>query len=391
MPIRTGYAFLYAHSVVCCVSAARHAGCLLAQGVSYVYDELGRLIAVSDPSGDTAVYTYDAVGNVTSIARHASSVVSVIHFAPTTGPVGTTVTIYGTGFSSTPGLNTVTFNGTAASVTAGSSTHLVVAVPAGATTGAIAVTAPTGSASSSVAFVVAPAPSSAPTITGFTPTLAVAGTSVSVTGTGFAPGVTGSTTLFNVAQAATLSGSSSTTLLTTVPAGGTSGRITVTTAAGQAQSVDDFYVPPPGVAVSDVVFTQRMTVGSSLAVPIATANKVGLVLFDATVGQRLNLKVQPGPSVEAPIRRPGGTTFAQASAPGVPGFTDVVVAPTSGTYAILVDPIGSGTGTSTLTLYEVPPEARAFVTAQADRSRAADQSSRRRPRIGLRRQPPDLR
>jgi YD repeat-containing protein len=40
-----------------------------AQAVAYVYDELGRLIAVSDPVGDTAAYTYDAVGNVISIAR----------------------------------------------------------------------------------------------------------------------------------------------------------------------------------------------------------------------------------------------------------------------------------------------------------------------------------
>src|SRR5258708_203089 len=32
-------------------------------GIQYFYDELGRLIAVVDPSGDTATYTYDAVGN----------------------------------------------------------------------------------------------------------------------------------------------------------------------------------------------------------------------------------------------------------------------------------------------------------------------------------------
>lgn len=37
------------------------------QGISYVYDELGRLIAVTDAAGDTAVYSYDAVGNVLSI------------------------------------------------------------------------------------------------------------------------------------------------------------------------------------------------------------------------------------------------------------------------------------------------------------------------------------
>lgn len=348
----------------CCLRTALAAVCLVllsppglsAQGVSYVYDALGRLIAVTDPTGDTALYEYDAVGNVVSIVRRTSSVVSLIHFAPASGPIGTTVTLYGTGFSATPGLNTVTFNGVAASISGGSSTHLVVVVPSGATTGVVGVTAPTGSASSGADFVVEAGPAGPPTISGFTPTLADAHGSVTITGTGFAPGAIGSGALFNVAQATTLPGSSSTTLLTTVPQGATSGRISVTTASGQAQSVDDFYVPPPGVAASDVIFTQRMTVGSALAVPIPTAHKVGLVLFDATLGQRLNLKLQPGPSVEAAIRRPGGTTFAAASAPGVTAFTDVVVAPTSGTYAILVDPMGTGTGTSTLTLYEVPPD-----------------------------------
>ena len=60
-------------------------------GVIYVYDELGRLVGVVDPAGDTAVYTYDAVGNLLSISRYPSSQVSIIQFTPKTGPVGTTV------------------------------------------------------------------------------------------------------------------------------------------------------------------------------------------------------------------------------------------------------------------------------------------------------------
>ncbi len=40
--------------------------------ISSIYDALGRLIAVVDPSGDTAVYHYDAVGNLLSISRQAS-------------------------------------------------------------------------------------------------------------------------------------------------------------------------------------------------------------------------------------------------------------------------------------------------------------------------------
>lgn len=43
----------------------------LAAGISYVYDDAGRLRAVIDPASDTAVYAYDAVGNLTGITRQA--------------------------------------------------------------------------------------------------------------------------------------------------------------------------------------------------------------------------------------------------------------------------------------------------------------------------------
>ncbi|MEQ9441250.1 MAG: IPT/TIG domain-containing protein [Cyclobacteriaceae bacterium] len=58
---------------------------------------------------------------------------------PTSGIIGTEVTIIGSNFSSTTGENTVTFNGITATVTSASSTQLVVEVPENATTGAVAV------------------------------------------------------------------------------------------------------------------------------------------------------------------------------------------------------------------------------------------------------------
>ncbi len=60
-------------------------------GITYVYDEVGRLIAVIDPAGDTARYSYDAVGNVLSISRYSSSTLSLISFSPTSGPIGSNV------------------------------------------------------------------------------------------------------------------------------------------------------------------------------------------------------------------------------------------------------------------------------------------------------------
>lgn len=125
-----------------------------AGNVTYVYDELGRLTGVIDPSGNAATYKYDAVGNLLSIQRTSSSQTSIIGFTPSRGPVGTAVTIYGTGFSATASQNAVTFNGTAATVTSSTTTSIVTSVPSGATTGAISVTSPSGSASSANPFTV---------------------------------------------------------------------------------------------------------------------------------------------------------------------------------------------------------------------------------------------
>ena len=118
----------------------------------YLYDELGRLKAVITPSGEAAIYNYDAAGNIVSITRQTNATVSIVEFTPDKGAVGTSVTIYGTGFSLTPAQNSVSFNGVAATVTAASATQLIVAVPAGASTGPITVTTPNGSAASTTSF-----------------------------------------------------------------------------------------------------------------------------------------------------------------------------------------------------------------------------------------------
>ena len=122
--------------------------------VNYVYDALGRLVGVINPSGDTATYGYDAVGNLLSISRHSSSQLSIITFTPGTGGVGTAVTIYGTGFSATGSQNAVQFNGVTAVVQSASATQLLVTVPSGATTGQITVTTSAGTVTSSGSFTV---------------------------------------------------------------------------------------------------------------------------------------------------------------------------------------------------------------------------------------------
>lgn len=59
---------------------------------------------------------------------------------PITGKIGSTVTITGTDFSTTPMENEVRFNGTQATVTESTATTITTTVPAGATTGDVTVT-----------------------------------------------------------------------------------------------------------------------------------------------------------------------------------------------------------------------------------------------------------
>ncbi len=105
--------------------------------VQYIYDDLGRLTKVVDPSGNVATYNYDAVGNLLSITRSTSSpsALAIFGFSPAQGSVGQTVAIQGQNFSSTLSANAVQFNGTAATVTAATANSLTVTVPTGATTG----------------------------------------------------------------------------------------------------------------------------------------------------------------------------------------------------------------------------------------------------------------
>jgi hypothetical protein len=65
---------------------------------------------------------------------------SIASFSPTAGSAGTRVVILGTNFSAVPGQNAVTFNGLAAVVDSASATRLVTSVPAGASSGPLAVT-----------------------------------------------------------------------------------------------------------------------------------------------------------------------------------------------------------------------------------------------------------
>jgi hypothetical protein len=82
----------------------------------------------------------------------AATCATITSFTPTSGPVGTVVTIIGTGFT---GATAVSFNNVAAtSFTVNSATQITATVPTGATTGKIRVTVGGGTVASTADFVV---------------------------------------------------------------------------------------------------------------------------------------------------------------------------------------------------------------------------------------------
>ena len=329
-------------------------GMTSAPDVVYFYDELGRLVGVVDGNGDAVRYSYDSVGNLLSISRWNSSTVAVVVFNPSKGAVGDTVTIFGTGFSTTPSQNTVSFNGTAATVSSSTANQIIVTVPAGATTGTLSVTSPAGSAVSSSVFTVTNA-TGAPTISGFTPAIATAGTAVTVSGSNFDPAVLSNNVVFHLIKS-TVASAAPTSIGTSVPIGATSGRISVATPLGKAVSSADFFVPPSPFTASDVLYTGRMSVGGTTTATIGAANKIGLLLFDGTAGQRVSFKmfnVSISNSTFV-VYNPSGTSLTGNQTVGTSGlFIDTKTLPTTGTYTILIDPQAAYTGSMTITIYDV--------------------------------------
>ena len=337
----------------------------LAVAINYVYDELGRLVSVIDKDGNAATYSYDAVGNLLSISRQVPTVVAIIRFSPTSGAVGSTVTIYGSGFSATASQNSVTFNGNAATVSASSTNLIVVTVPAGATTGSIGVTSPTGSVTSASSFTVGSSSLGTPTITSFTPTVGTAGTSVSISGTNFDTTVSNDKASFNVSYA--LIGTvTSTSISTTLPTRTGSGRVSVTTPFGKAVSTADFIVPPSPYGASDLAYTDRISIGGAKTITINTANKIGLLLFDGIANQRVSLGYANNTIAFGALKiiNPDGTNLFSFGS-GLfqsTGFFDPVRLPLTGTYTIFVDPENTNTGGMPITLYDVPVDVTGSIT-----------------------------
>jgi hypothetical protein len=201
---------------------------------------------------------------------------TVTGFLPAAAAIGASITLTGTGFTRA---TSVSFNGTTASFQVLNATTIVAVVPVGATSGPVAMTTSTGTGTSAASFTVSAtatptAPTgTAPTVTGFNPTSAAVGTSVTISGTGFT-GATG--VLFN-GTASSFTVLNATTISVTVPAGATTGRVSVATPSGTGQNQVDFTVtastttPSADLTAALAISVASLTLGAPVSFTITPA------------------------------------------------------------------------------------------------------------------------
>jgi uncharacterized repeat protein (TIGR03803 family) len=96
---------------------------------------------------------YGTTGGLGTVFSLSTGLAPFVKTSPSFGKVGASIVIYGMNLSDA---TAVSFNGTPASFTVVSDTEIVAQIPAGATTGKIAVTTPTGTLASDIPFRVRP-------------------------------------------------------------------------------------------------------------------------------------------------------------------------------------------------------------------------------------------
>lgn len=272
--------------------------------ITYVYDEVGRLIAAIDPTVSAANqglvrYAYDDVGNLLSISRASAKAISIVTFHGEKGQVGDPVTIYGTRFNTTPAQNQVRFGGSSgvlATVSSATETTLEVSVPAGAPTGPIWVKnlGTNGSTTSSKVFAVTGAV--APTISSVSEETAHPGDQLTITGTNFLSDPAKNVVTIGAVRAR-VTAATATQLTITVPVKAWSGPVVVRTPDGSVTG-PDLFLPTATIYANpepaDYVFRGRLpSSGGSQSLSLASnANDdTAAMLISVSAGQTIGITI----------------------------------------------------------------------------------------------------
>ncbi|MCG8603952.1 IPT/TIG domain-containing protein [bacterium] len=290
---------------------------------------------------------------ITTDSSGSANLPVISSFNPVSGPVGTDVTITGSNFT---GASTVSFNGTDAPVfSVDSDTQISVTVPSGTTSGPISVTNGDGTGSSANDFSLF----EPPTIASFGPSSGPVGAGVTITGSNFS-GLTDIS--FNGTTAPNFDLDSDNQVRATVPPGASTGKISLTNAAGTTASLADFTVTVGPVVSS---FTPILgVVGTQVTISGSNFNGANEVLFNGVAAPSFSVDSDTQITVSVPAGAVSGVisvSTGTGSAASADEFTVVVAptmtsfSPTSGSVGLEVTIVGSGfSGTTDVAFNSTP-------------------------------------
>ena len=198
--------------------------------------QLNATLTLSDNSlnGNPAIQTIQISG--------IGGIPQITAISPNYGAPAALITITGNGFGTTQGGSVVTVGGAPSYVVSWSNTAISILVPSRATTGNIVVTVG-GVSSNGEPFTFYPYPA----ITNISPASGAIGAPVTITGTGLLDGEGNGVVTFNGIPAAILS-QSSTSIQVDVPAGATTGPVSVHANGDTVKSFANFTVTSPQIS-----------------------------------------------------------------------------------------------------------------------------------------------
>jgi len=355
------------------------------------------IVPTSATTGNVVVTVSGTPSNGVNFTVSAAAP-TITGLSPSSGGIGTLVTVTGTNFGATQGTSTVTFNGVVATPTSWSGTSILVPAPNNATTGPVVLTVG-GVASNALTFTVLP-----PSITSLNPASGVVGTSVMISGTNFGPTQGSSSVEFSAPIGfvfATPTTWSSTSIVVPVPSGTATGNVMVVVSGQNSNSILFTLVPsitalsPTSGAVGTLVTISGKNFGpvqtgtvafngtiatpsswsdTSIVVPVPAGATTGnvIVTFNTIASNGVNFTVTPPPPIinsvgpdPAPVGTPitiGGANFGATQGTSTITFNGIAGAPTSWSATSIVVPVPSGatTGNIIVTVGGSPSNAVAF-------------------------------
>jgi hypothetical protein len=295
-------------------------------------------------------------------------------FSPAVASYGATVTLTGTNYDTTLINNRVAFTSAIGAAATATTTSITVPVPGSAQTGPISVSTAQGKATSATEFYVAPTGVVATDIQ-YTGRITVNGATVAASipttnKNGLMVFDGGAGQRINLGFSAVTIGQCNAIVYR--PDGVQMGALFTFGTSGGGMDVGvlpmtgtyTIFLDPSSTYTGTVTVTASTELsgtitpgGAAVPISIARVGQNARYTFSGTTGQTVSLAVTavtiPGGYLS--ILKPDGTALVSGIGFNTGGgVIDTQVLPTSGTYAILIDPAGTNTGNVTVTLYNQP-------------------------------------